>query len=193
MNRAVTKACAACGVLYGPKPYHDAWRWRRSRVCSQRCQRVLSGTTRKRSVSDRFDTQYVPEPNTGCWLWTGSLDAKGYGHIHIMVRGAALAHRVSWERHRGPIPDGMVIDHLCRVRSCVNPDHLRVVTPRVNVLENSLSLPAMQVRRNACKYGHPYEGANVAFTKHGARRCKVCAARATRVWRATKEASPCAS
>jgi hypothetical protein len=80
---------------------------------------------------DRFIQKYVPEPNTGCWLWTGYVDRHGYGQFKGAKQGSA--HRWSYEYHAGPIPEGLQLDHLCRVRSCVNPAHLEPVTCRVNV------------------------------------------------------------
>lgn len=70
---------------------------------------------------------------TGCWLWARSTNRNGYGRI---VRGnkTILVHRAVWEAVRGPIADGMVLDHLCRNRRCANPDHLEVVSIRLNTL-----------------------------------------------------------
>lgn len=67
----------------------------------------------------------IPEPNTGCWLWTGSLTPRGYGNNS--------AHRHSYEAHKGAIPNGLVIRHKCDQPSCVNPDHLEIGTHQDNV------------------------------------------------------------
>jgi len=85
---------------------------------------------------DHFGEWFVPEPNTGCWLWTLSIKPKGYGQIKNAGR-LAYAHRIAYQLLRGPIPKGMTIDHLCRVRCCVNPDHMEVVTNRTNVLRGT--------------------------------------------------------
>ena len=122
-----------------------------------------------------------PEPNTGCWLWAGLLNPGGYGVLVIQdakALGEKAAHRITWTVHRGRIPDGLVVDHLCRVRSCVNPDHLRVVTPRVNALENNLSPPAQSAARSHCIYGHSLDDAYLyrqATTGRRRRCCRPCA------------------
>jgi hypothetical protein len=77
---------------------------------------------------------YVPEPNTGCWLWLGRVTANGYARAwDPMRRTARYAHRILFERERGPIPVGLDLDHLCRIRSCVNPAHLEPVTRQKNL------------------------------------------------------------
>lgn len=84
-----------------------------------------------RPLMDRFDAKWMPEPNTGCWLWTGATNdgASRYGKFMVESHGHAqrivdFAHRVSWRLHRGEIPDGMCVCHHCDTPACVNPDHL---------------------------------------------------------------------
>jgi len=81
-----------------------------------------------------FEEHYIPEPNSGCFLWLNALGAAGYGWI---MRGGQhyQAHRYSWIIHRGPIPPGMSVLHKCDTPSCVNPDHLRLGTQRDNNLD----------------------------------------------------------
>jgi hypothetical protein len=86
-----------------------------------------------RPLADRFHEKYTPEPNTGCWLWTASLNNGGYGKLSVSRSYWVEAHRVAYELYKGPIPGGKCIDHLCRVRSCVNPDHLEAVTLSENI------------------------------------------------------------
>jgi len=86
-----------------------------------------------RSVRERFFDKVSPEPNSGCWLWDATGDEKGYGFLKIGNRHHR-AHRVSYQLHKGPIPKGMVVDHLCSVRCCVNPDHLEAVSHRENAV-----------------------------------------------------------
>lgn len=73
----------------------------------------------------------APEPNTGCWLWTGSDSGNGYGKVSV-AGFYEMAHRLIYMILVGPIPDGMHLDHRCRVRRCCNVDHLEPVTPREN-------------------------------------------------------------
>lgn len=110
-----------------------------------------------------------------CWLWTGTKHSSGrtgYGWF----RGRALAHRASYEIHVGPIPRGLQIDHLCRVRRCVNPAHLEAVTPKVNIFRSE-SPAAVTARTNRCRRGHELSGRNLYVVKAtGGRRCLACVA-----------------
>jgi hypothetical protein len=80
----------------------------------------------RKSLRDRFSEKIMPEPNSGCWLWTGAVGNLGYGVIGLGRRdqGIGKAHRVSWQLHRGKIPSGGFILHKCDQPACVNPDHL---------------------------------------------------------------------
>lgn len=132
------------------------------------------------TIRQRFDAKWIPEPNTGCWLWVGVIKHAGYGGMGSGTGPlkSCSAHRVAWELYRGPIPEGMQIDHICRVRSCVNPDHLRVVTPRQNTLENSLSPSALNAAKTHCSRGHPLSGDNLIIERPGPtqtrRSCRSC-------------------
>lgn len=80
----------------------------------------------RQSLRERFDAKVEPIPFSGCWIWTGGTNESGYGVIGLGRRseGVAKAHRVAWELHRGPIPEGMNVLHRCDVPACCNPDHL---------------------------------------------------------------------
>lgn len=106
-----------------------------------------------------------------CWLWTGAINGHGYGHIKIAGR-MQYAHRVAYELEVGPIPDGLVLDHLCRNRSCVNPDHLEPVPHRANVLRGE-GATASHARQESCKRGHPFDAANT-YAWNGRRICRAC-------------------
>lgn len=83
-------------------------------------------------LPERIQEKLIPEPNTGCWLYMGSWDsANGYGKISWGGRHSML-HRVVYELTVGPIPEGLILDHQCRVRACCNPAHLEPVTVQVN-------------------------------------------------------------
>lgn len=137
-----------------------------------------------RTLRERFDAYSIPEPNTGCWLWLGPSDrTTHYGYIvHSQV--THLAHRLSWELRRAPIPEGMYVDHTCRVRCCVNPDHLRVVTPRVNAMENNSWYPAVNAAKTHCPKGHSLAGDNLwtyqrdGRPRRGCRTCRLASLRA---------------
>ena len=90
-------------------------------------------------------------------------------------RKLVLAHRFAYELLRGPIPEGMTIDHLCRTRSCVNPEHFEVVTRGENVLRG-VGPPAMNARKTHCAKGHPLVEGNLVLNrlKHGYRECLIC-------------------
>lgn len=132
-----------------------------------------------RNLSDRgrFDAKWTPEPNTGCWLWLASLNHAGYGQNCLRGVKTRMAHRHAWMLYRGPIPSGMVLDHICRVRSCVNPDHLRVVTHAQNNIENSLSGGALNKQKTHCLHGHLYDEANTLYYRYNGgtqRHCRAC-------------------
>ena len=85
-------------------------------------------------VKELFEQYFEPVTESGCWLWTSTLNVKGYGQFNGRRQGVSnAAHRAAYEIYRGPIPEGFEIDHLCRVRSCVNPNHLEAVTHAVNL------------------------------------------------------------
>ena len=122
-------------------------------------------------VKERLWRHISPEPNTGCWLWAGHCCPKGYGKVGLNGK-TARAHRVAYEAYIGAIPKGLTLDHLCRVRCCVNPNHLEPVTHKENVLRGE-SPSARHARLTHCPQGHPYSGKNLLFSS-GSRRCRIC-------------------
>jgi HNH endonuclease len=108
-----------------------------------------------------------------CWLWTESLTPAGYGRIRIGKRRKRFVHRIAYELLIGPIPEGMTLDHLCRVRHCVNPAHLEPVTMRENNLRG-VSPWAINARKTHCPKGHPLSGSNLCFDAKGYRHCHKC-------------------
>lgn len=103
---------------------------------------------------------------TGCWLWRGALNNSGYGSVKLSEpRRSEVAHRAVYEALKAPIPQGMQLDHLCRVRHCVNPDHLEPVTRSENILRS---------KSGVCIRGHAFDEANTYWTRDLKRRCRTC-------------------
>jgi HNH endonuclease len=117
-----------------------------------------------------------------CWIWTAGLTPKGYGWLSEPGRRgySVMAHRLSWKLLRGEIPTDMQLDHLCRVRSCVNPGHLEVVTSRINTLRGD-TIPARFAARTECSHGHSYTPENTHINRIGARVCRTCDRERTRM------------
>ncbi|QIS38654.1 HNH endonuclease signature motif containing protein [Clavibacter capsici] len=119
---------------------------------------------------DRFWAK-VDREGGSCWRWLAFIDKDGYGKF--FHEGAVrYAHRVSYQLHRGDIPKGLEIDHPCRVRDCVNPDHLEAVTGRENT-RRSTNFTAMQARQVECVRGHPFDEENTRLHR-GKRSCRQC-------------------
>lgn len=123
------------------------------------------------------EERVVARCNVGvCWTWQGAKTPDGYGKIRIDGR-LVLVHRVMYEAHKGPIPEGMQIDHTCRRRHCCNPEHLEVVTSRENTLRGK-GLTAKNARKKRCKRGHDLtdpENVIERQEKDGLRRrCRKC-------------------
>lgn len=109
-------------------------------------------------------------PHLGaCWIWTGSPINSGYGNFYSERRTFVLAHRFAYELLVGPVPEGLTIDHLCRVPLCVNPAHLEPVTQAEN---NRRAAEAN--RRDHCPHGHEYTPENSYIAPRGDRRCREC-------------------
>jgi hypothetical protein len=128
----------------------------------------------KASIDRRFWEKV--EKTDGCWLWRASCFPTGYGHFRLGDR-SVYAHRHAYVLLIGPIPEGLEIDHLCRVRACVNPAHLEPVTHRENILRSPIHPHALNAAKTHCKHGHPFDDANGYLETSGGRnhrRCRQC-------------------
>lgn len=122
-----------------------------------------------KTVEDRFWAKVIATDS--CWYWTGAT-TNGYGSFQW--RGnASPAHRFAYELLVGPIPDGLQLDHLCRMRACVNPAHLEPVTQRENLLRGN-GWSGRHARQMSCKHGHPFTAENIYSPPRGGRQCRMC-------------------
>jgi hypothetical protein len=124
-------------------------------------------------VRERFHEKWVEDGE--CWRWTAAFSNRGYSAYR-----ESSGHRYSYAIHVGPIPDGLEIDHLCRNKWCVNPDHLEAVTPSENTL---------RAKGDHCKHGHEYTPENTMLRQmpagHTTRRCRECGRNQWRKYKAT--------
>lgn len=130
--------------------------------------------------------------STPCHDWKGRITPQGYGELSANKNnggGNLRAHRVVWEALNGPIPEGMVIDHLCRNRSCVNPMHLEPVTVKENNLRGE-GVGAKNMKKTECKSGHPFDESNTGWLGNGKRFCRQCNKIASQKYFAKKKGFP---
>jgi hypothetical protein len=123
------------------------------------------------SAERRFIRHIIVSPDN-CWLWDASTKEKGYANFQFEQRRVA-GHRWAYKTFRGEIPEGLTLDHLCRIPSCVNPWHLEPVTRWENVYRGTSPF-ALKAKQTHCVHGHEFTYANTKVTEKGHRRCRTC-------------------
>jgi hypothetical protein len=126
---------------------------------------------------ERFWAKVVVDDVSDCWVWIASL-SNGYGQFGRPSRVPALAYKVAYETWREPVPEGLQLDHLCRVRACCNPWHLEAVTQHENILRGE-GYCGVAARKTHCWRGHQLSGANLVIDVTGlgrgySRQCREC-------------------
>ena len=136
------------------------------------------GVYPRRPREERFWPKVEPEPNSGCWLWNGAVDKRGYGRL-----GRTLAHRISYEIAYGRPGRGLYVCHTCDVPGCVRPDHLFLGTQSDNIRDAATKGRIANSRKTHCRAGHPYSKENtyaIGARKH--RVCRTCHGEHMRRW-----------
>lgn len=130
------KICANCGKTFSKLATRAASQWERQRYCSLKCNgRRPKGVDLQNGLQAAFDDRYIPEPNSGCWIWMGAAwtSPSGLrGKMYSAHQRQRIASHVSYELHTGPIPAGLIICHKCDTPICVNPNHLYAGTHQDN-------------------------------------------------------------
>lgn len=167
-------------------------------IASERYTGAMTTLQRFPTDLDEMFARCTPIPFSGCWAWDGTLAYDGYGRLPSGRRGVSFpAHRVAYEYAKGPIPEGLQIDHLCRVKCCINPAHLEAVTPSTNVRRGlvpetaSKHMASLRARKKAelrsdslplCDRGHAFDEVNTYVDKKGFWHCRECKRTAFRLW-----------
>lgn len=115
----------------------------------------------------------VIQRDDGCMVWTGSRNSSGYGTFNAGNQVTVMAHRWAYQDSRGEIAAGLDLDHLCRNRLCVNPEHLEAVSTRENIMRG-VTLPSTNARKTHCPFGHEYDEGNTYEPPSGGRHCRKC-------------------
>ena len=150
----------------------------------------MPDVARYKEAAEAHAHEVWPEPNTGCWLWSGCTTRRGYGMIAVKAAGrkpfGTGAHRVYFIAAGREIPDGLVLDHLCMVKACVNPDHLEPVTAGENISRAHKGVP--EKRLTHCNRGHEVGAENTYYIKDGRRECRACARPRKNEWQRIRRA-----
>lgn len=171
--------CKICGKGFFVKPYKNRL------FCSRACTAINQHENReypKQDLLTRMMSSIKVDPETGCWIWQKGLHKAGYAKVKIRdraIRQDLGGHVVLYELMRGKVPEGLELDHLCRVRACVNPYHMEAVTHRVNMLRSPICPAAINARRTHCVNGHEFTQENTYLralrsSTVGAKRGRMC-------------------
>ena len=160
---------AVCRNGHERTPQNTAWD--RGRPSCRDCR--TDTRTREEVLLARWFMRALPRPD-GCWLWLGQVNEDGYGYFAIDGSHKVVAHRWGYEQLVAPVDDDLVLDHLCRHRTCCNPAHLEPVTQAENILRGE-GHAAVNAAKTHCPAGHPYDGDNLYVTPRGGRICRTCA------------------
>ena len=198
------KICETCGASFVIEPYRAAT----ARFCSRACQGIAKRTGKtimcawcekefySNLATRRFCSwecfadieRHIDRRPDGCWIFGHRNDENSYGITRRAESDWMAVHRFVYEKYKGPIPDGLQLDHLCRVRSCVNPDHLEPVTNQINVCR----APKVIAARAAlcCRHGHEWTPENTYIqSSSGTRVCRKCVAESQRRYQERKMAN----
>lgn len=158
--------CAAC-LQAKRKRYLD----RRSEA---RAAARSARPPRRSKMLETLDSLRALHGDQNCWPWPKYRGPAGYGRVNHAGKPGQLAYRVAYQLLVDPVPDGLHLDHLCRVRECVNPAHLEPVTCQENLLRSPLTFQGRNARKTHCPQGHRYDEANTYVDGSGGRRCRAC-------------------
>jgi hypothetical protein len=128
-------------------------------------------------LPESFWSKVSLESNTGCWVWNASTTVTGYGNYwDRKLKKLQLAHRYAYRVLVGTIPEGMTVDHLCKTRRCVNPEHFEIVSRGENTIRGGGTHKAAKLRsqKQRCKHGHPFDEDNTYVNPQGKRECRTC-------------------
>lgn len=134
----------------------------------------------REAMMDHLMDKSMPVSESGCWIWLGVTNTYGYGRV-LWNNRHLMAHRVSYELFKGPISADLQTDHLCKVRCCINPDHLEAVTPRVNTMR-SRAVSAVNAAKTHCINGHTFDTENTRTYHRGSVTGRVCRACKREEW-----------
>lgn len=178
VQRITTGRCRACAEWRWRQAHPEEFKARQQRAYAKHAAK-MEWYPRGRPLEERLLRRLVCNIQTRCWEWQLKKTEKGYARMVVDFNGkkwrTKYVHQVAYELYKGTIPDGLQIDHLCRNRSCANPDHLEVVTGYENFLRGNRGSAGGVVMKakTHCKFGHPYDEQNT-YVHRSHRYCKTC-------------------